>query len=85
MGGFIDGCRYGSVYIDSLRGGGHKIPTYELTLRLFGVETMYGSVYITSLRLGGRKIPTYELTLRLLGVETMYGWMGGFINISVNV
>ena len=65
----------GSVYIASLRLGGRKLPTYELTLRLLGVATMYGSVYIASLRLGGRKLPTYELTLRLLGVATMYGWI----------
>ena len=32
----------GSVYIDSLRLGGRKLPTYELTLRLLGVATMYG-------------------------------------------
>ena len=35
-------CRYGSVYIASLRLGGRKLPTYELTLRLLGVATMYG-------------------------------------------
>ena len=42
MGGLIDECRYGSVYIASLRLGGRKLPTYELTLRLLGVATMYG-------------------------------------------
>ena len=35
-------CRNGSVYIASLRLGGRKLPTYELTLRLLGVATMYG-------------------------------------------
>ena len=75
MGGFRDECRNGSVYIASLRVGGRKLPTYELTLRLLGVATMYGNLYIASLRLGGRKLPTYELTLRLLGVATMYGWI----------
>jgi hypothetical protein len=68
-------CRYGSVYIASLRLGGRKLPTYELMLHLLGVATMYASVYIDSLRLGGRKLPTYELMLRLLGVTTMYGWI----------
>ena len=50
MGGLRDGCRYGgisrcrngNVYIASLRLGGRKLPTYELTLRLLGVATMYG-------------------------------------------
>ena len=56
---YIDASSNGSVYIPSLRLGGRKLPTYELTLRLLGVVTMYGSVYIASLRLGGRKLPRY--------------------------
>ena len=80
-GGLRDECRYGSVYIVSLRLGCRKLPTYELMLRLLGVATMYGIVYIVSLRMGGRKLPTYELTLRLLGVATMYEWILGLFII----
>ena len=36
---------YGNVYIDSLRLGGRKLPTYELMLRLLGVATMYGWIF----------------------------------------
>ena len=32
------------TYITSLRLGGHKLPTYELMLRLLGVATMGGWV-----------------------------------------
>ena len=46
MGGLHGWCRYGSVYKTSLRLGGRKLPTYELTLRLLGVATMYGWLFI---------------------------------------
>ena len=46
--GGISRCRNGSVYIASLRLGGRKLPTYELTLRLLGVATMYGWIYYIS-------------------------------------
>ena len=47
MGGLRDGFMGGIVYVDSLRLGGHKFPTYELILRLLGVTTMYGGVFVS--------------------------------------